>query len=88
MGQHHGARQGDRDMDTLTCAMVLVDQPMMKYMTRMPSDMMKNIKEMKLPRATMFGEVKTLITLPSKRACPGLTAAVIDDMVSKCDYLS
>lgn len=65
--------------------MVLVDQPMTKYMTRMPSDMTKNISEMKLPRATMSGEVKTLMMLPSKRACPGLTAAASDIMVSKCN---
>lgn len=72
-------------MEALTCAIVLVDQPMTKYMTRMPSDMTKNIKEMKLPRVTTFDEVKTLMILPSKRACPGLTAAVSDIVVSKCN---
>lgn len=39
--------------------------------------MTKNINEMKLPRATVSGEVNTLIMLPSKRACPGLTAAAM-----------
>lgn len=72
-------------MEALTCAIVLVDQPMTKYMTRMPSDMMKNINEMKLPRATMFGEVKMLMIFPSKRACPGLMAATSDIVVSKCN---
>ena len=67
----------------LTCAIVFDDQPMKKYMTRIPSDMTKNINEMKLPRATILGDVKTLMTLPSKRACPGLTAAARDIMVSK-----
>ena len=61
----------------------MVDQPIMKYMTRIPSDMTKNISAMKLPRATMLGEVKTLKILPSKRACPGLTAAAHDIVVSK-----
>lgn len=74
-----------KDMEALTCAIVLVDQPMTKYMTRMPSDMTKNINEMKLPRATMFGEVKMLMILPSKRACPGLMAAASDIVVSKCN---
>lgn len=37
------------DTEALTCAIVLVDQPITKYMTRMPSDITKNINEMKLP---------------------------------------
>ena len=74
-----------KDMKALTCAIVLVDQPMTKYMTRIPSDMTKNINEMKLPRATMFGEVKTVMILPSNRACPGLIAAASDIVVSKCN---
>ena len=57
---------------------------MIKYTTRIPSDMMKNINEMKFPRATKSGEVKTLMILPSKIACPGLTAAGSDRVVSKC----
>lgn len=65
-------------VEALTCAMVFVHQPIMKYTMRTPSDMMKNIKAMKLPRLTMSGEVKTLITLPNKRACPGFTAAASD----------
>lgn len=48
-------------VEALTCAIVLVDQPMQKYTTRMPSDMTKNINEMKLPRETKFGELKTVM---------------------------
>lgn len=73
------------DMEALTCAIVLVDQPITKYMTRMPSDITKNINEMKLPRVTTLEEVKTLIILPSKSACPGLMTAVSDMVVSRCN---
>lgn len=73
-------------MEALTCAIVLVDQPMTKYMSRMPRDITKNINEIKLPRATMSSDVKTLMILPSKRACPGLTAAANILVVSKCNY--
>jgi hypothetical protein len=35
----------------------------------------KNMSEMKLPRERIFGPVKTSVTFPSSRACPGNTAA-------------
>lgn len=55
---------------------MLVAQPMMPKVTRRPSDMTKNMREMKLPLDCISSAVKMSMMSPRRRACPGYTPAL------------
>jgi hypothetical protein len=55
--------------------MTFVVHPRKKKTTARPSDMTKNMSDMKLPRSRMSGAVKTFKTLPIKTVWPGYMPA-------------